>query len=337
MKAARLVRESGLDDLSDEQRTRCADALIGLSGFAAEQALGLSVKKSGIDLLSLWMRKRQQVSETEGLGFYGGSERFTDIGGVQQAKELFGKVLAGKRKPGCIVFIDEIEKALAGATVGTGDTSGASQSILAYLLTYMQDNNATGSIFIGPPGAAKSAMAKAIGNEGGVPTIILDLGGIKGSLVGETERKMREALAVVTAVSDGRPMFIATCNSIAQLPPELRRRFTLGTLFFDLPTADERALIWPIYLKKYDLPKQKLPEAEKWTGAEIKQCCDLADRLGCTLIEAAKFVVPVAVAAREVIERLQSEASGRYLNAGASGLYTKVVIQASGRKVTKED
>jgi hypothetical protein len=27
-------------------------------------------------------------------------------------------------------------------------------------------------------------------------------------------------------------LFIATSNSIASLPPELRRRFTLGTFFF---------------------------------------------------------------------------------------------------------
>ena len=32
-------------------------------------------------------------------------------------------------------------------------------------------------------------------------------------------------------------------TSIASLPPELRRRFTLGTFFFDLPAADEAASV----------------------------------------------------------------------------------------------
>ncbi len=313
-------------DLADKS----ADALIGLSGFAAEQALALSLSKSGIDLASLWNRKRQQVAQTQGLSIYSGNEKFSDLGGLGQAKDLFGRVIAGKRKPGAIVFIDEIEKSMAGSA---GDSSGVSQSMLGYLLSYMQDSAATGSIFIGPPGAAKSALAKAVGAEAEIPTIQLDLGGLKGSLVGESETRMREALAVVSAVSAGRPLFLATCNSIGSLPPELRRRFTLGTLFFDLPTEEERAAIWPIYMAKYKLERQPLPQAEGWTGAEIRQCADLADRLGCTLIEAARFVVPVAKSAAEAIYRLRTEASGRYLSAGGAGLYNMPTSAKLARKV----
>ncbi len=294
------------------------DALVGLSSFAAEQALALSLCKTGIDIDLLWARKRQQISETPGLSVYSGNETFEDLGGLDQAKQLFTSLMKGKRKPGAVIFIDEIEKSLSGTT---GDTSGVSQSMLAYLLSYMQDNNATGSIFVGPPGAAKSAFAKALGNEGGMPTVTLDLGGIKGSLVGESEGRMRTALSVITAISGGRPFFVATCNAISVLPPELRRRFTIGTMFFDLPSKTERDTIWPIYLKKYKLEKQKLPNCEGWTGAEIRQCADMADRMGVSLVEAAKFVVPVSVSARERIINLRQEASGRYLSAAEPGIY----------------
>jgi SpoVK/Ycf46/Vps4 family AAA+-type ATPase len=206
---------------------------------------------------------------------------------------------------------------------GSGtDSSGVSQSILGYLLSYMQDNNATGSILIGPGGSGKSTFAKAVGSEAEIPTIQLDLGGIKGSLVGESEGRMRAALAVITAVSASRPLFMATCNSIGTLPPELRRRFSLGTLFFDLPTEDERAKIWPMYLKKFDLDrKQKLPATEGWTGAEIRACADLADRRSCSLAEAARFIVPISVSASEVINRLRTESSGRYMSATSPGIY----------------
>ena len=328
--AGKLCNDAKVPAPSADLADKCADALVGLSGFAAEQALALSMSKTGIDLASLWERKRQQVSQTQGLSIYSGGERFSDLGGLEQAKSLFGQVIAGKRKPGAIVFIDEIEKSLAGSA---GDSSGVSQSMLGYLLSYMQDQGATGSIFIGPPGAAKSALAKAVGTEADIPTIQLDLGGLKGSLVGESETRMREALAVVTAVSAGRPLFLATCNSIGNLPPELRRRFTLGTLFFDLPSAEERAAIWPIYIRKYGLPEQPLPAADNWTGAEIRQCADLADRLGCTLIEAARFVVPVAKSASEQIDKLRTEASGRYLSAGGDGLYVKPTSASKARKV----
>ncbi len=132
------------------------------------------------------------------------------------------------------------------------------------MLTWMQDNEADGLIFIGPPGAAKSAVAKATGNTAGIPTIAFDLGAMQSSLVGGSGERLRSALKVVDAVSQGRALFIATCNSIASLPPELRRRFTLGTFFFDLPSADEREAIWRIYEKKYDVSGER-PEDEGWT------------------------------------------------------------------------
>ncbi len=317
--AKRLCADADVKAPLADVKEAVGDALLGLSAFASEQALALSLTKEGIDVSSLRERKRQQISETPGLSVYAGSESFDDLGGLSQAKTLFTSLLTGKRKPGAIVFIDEIEKSLGGTS---GDTSGVSQSMLGYLLSYMQDNQATGSIFVGPPGAAKSAFAKAMGNEADIPTVSLDLGGIKGSLVGESEGRMRTALSVVSAISGNRPFFVATCNAISVLPPELRRRFTVGTMFFDLPTAEERKAIWAIYGVKYKLTnQQEIPTSDGWTGAEIRQCADMADRLGVTLQEAARFVVPVSVSARETISRLRQEASGRYLSASTDGVY----------------
>src|SRR5581483_5290564 len=104
------------------------------------------------------------------------------------------------------------------------------------------------------------------------------LGAMKGSLVGQSEQNLRAALKVITSVSNGRSLWIATCNGISDLPPELRRRFTLGTFFFDLPDADERKAIWRIYLDKYDRIAAEAAKVKDdgWTGAEIKQCCDIA-------------------------------------------------------------
>jgi hypothetical protein len=89
----------------------------------------------------------------------------------------------------------------------------------------------------------KSAVAKAIGNAAGNPTIAFDLDAVRSSLVGASGDRLRTALKVVDAVSPGRVVFIATCNSITILPPELRRGITLGTCFFDLPPVEERAPI----------------------------------------------------------------------------------------------
>src|SRR5207247_2098718 len=159
-----------------------------------------------------------------------GGETFSDIGGVDNAKTFLARLVHGKEPPRAIVFIDEIEKALAGSS---GDSSGVSQSFLGTLLSWMQDKEAQGCLFLGPPGAAKSAVAKAVGNTVGIPTISFDLSGMKASLVGESEARLRIALDVVEAVSQGRALFVATCNSLAALAPEIRRRFKEVTMFFD--------------------------------------------------------------------------------------------------------
>ena len=111
----------------------------------------------------------------------------------------------------------------------------------------------------------------------GIPTVAFDLSAMQSSLVGGSGERLRAALQVVDAISQGKSLWIATCNSITSLPPELRRRFTLGTFFFDLPSAEEREAIWKIYLAKWNLEGER-PNDEGWTGAEIRECCRKAWR-----------------------------------------------------------
>ena len=333
----RIIRETcaaaQLPDPDEQLVTKAVDALSGLASFPAEQAAAMSLTRDGLVLEDLWERKRRMIEQTPGLSVWRGGETFADIGGVQNAKTFLTRVLRGNDPPRAVVFIDEIEKALG----GQGDTSGVSQSLLGTLLTWMQDNRATGMLAIGPPGSAKSMLAKAAGAEAGIPTIAFDLTGMKASLVGESEQRLRNALKVVTAVSQGRSLFIATCNSLAVLPPELRRRFTFGTFFFDLPTAEERKLIWDLYLGKYALPQEPLPPDDGWTGAEIRQACELAWRLGCTLVEASAYIVPVARSASEQIARLRNEANGRFISASHPGVYTASRPESAGRAITLEE
>ena len=329
-----ITADAGLPAQSEETVNKASDALLGLSAFAAEQCLAMGITKAGIDLVGLWERKRKMIEQTPGLKVWRGGETFADIGGCSNVKEFMRDIARGKRAPRAIAFVDEIEKSIS----GVGDTSGVSQDQLGALLTFMQDKAAAGVIFIGPPGAAKSAIAKATGNETNIPTIQVDLGAMKGSLVGQSEQQLRQALDVIDAVSQGQTLFIATCNSFGNLPPELKRRFTLGTFFFDLPSTEERATIWSLYQTRYSLGSQALPSDSGWTGAEIKQCCDVAYRLGRSLVEAAKFVVPVAVSAADKIDALRKQASGKFIDASRSGIYQHTPpapAQATGRKFTE--
>ena len=329
-----LVKDTDLI-IDDQTIDKAVDAVCGLSGFAAEQSVALSISKSGIDLDGLWDRKRVQIEQTPGLSVWRGGDTFSDIGGCQQAKEFFTRLINGKRPPRAIVFLDEIEKQMAG---NAGDLSGTSQAQFGKWLTHMQDTNAVGAMFIGPPGAAKSALAKAIGGEAGIPTIQWDMGDSKGGIVGETEAKTAATLATIEAVAQGRALWICTCNSIGVLPPELRRRFTLGTFFFDLPTAEERSGIWRIWLEKYGLKAtQTIPQDEGWTGAEIRQCADKADRLSISLVDAATYVIPVSVSASESIETLRKSASGKYLSASYPGVYRYTMQSAIPQQARRMD
>src|SRR5213596_1956358 len=291
--------------------SRPVDALIGLAAFPAEQVLAMSLSKNGLDLDRLWERKCQAVEHTPGLAIWRGGETFDQIGGCDNIKRFLTAVLHGREAPRVIVFIDEIEKAFAGT--GT-DLSGVKTEMTGTILTYMQDREADGCVFIGPPGGAKSATAKATGGTAGIPTIAFDLAAMESSLVGASTERLRTALKIIDAVSQGRMLFIATCNSIASLPPELRRRFTLGTFFFDLPTAEERETIWRIYLNKYGVSGE-LPDDDGWTGAEIKECCRKAYRLRMSLVEAVRYIVPVSRSAGEQIKALRQMASGKFLSA----------------------
>ena len=325
-----IVRECDMSRgdalLVDEDLRKSVEAARGLNAFAAEQAVAMALRKEGIDLDHLWESKRKQIELTKGLSVWRGSESFADIGGLEFIKGFLGRITTGKRPPNAVVWIDEIEKMVAGSSGTSGDSSGVSQGILGAMLTAMQDQQARGVILLGPPGAGKSLVAKAVGKEAGVPTIAWDSNAMKGSLVGSSEAAVRTALKVISAVSSDNALWVATCNSIQGIPTALRRRFSFGTYYFDLPTAEEKKVIWSYYIGKFGLSKKQVavrPDDASWTGAEIKTCCDLAWNLDCSIAEAARYFVPVAVAAPKELEDLRQEAEGRYLSASTGSVYSR--------------
>jgi hypothetical protein len=316
---------AGLKSPDVKTSTRVVDALRGLAQFPAEQVVSMSLHQVskdyplGIDLDAVWERKRRMIENAKGMSVWRGLEKFADIGGVENAKKFFSGIINGEESPRVFVFLDEIEKAMAGAG---GDNTGVTQDMLGTLLSYMEDNGVIGSIFLGPPGAAKSMFAKACGNEAGVPTIGFDIGGMKASLVGQSEQQMRNNLKVVSAVGGGKAFFIATCNSIAILPPELQRRFTAGTFFFDLPTVEERAIIWQLYLKKYGVKDDAASvDATDWTGAEIRNCVRMARMMRVSLKDAASYIVPVARSMGDRLLKLRDDAHGKYIDASKIGCF----------------
>lgn len=139
-----------------------------------------------------------------------------------------------------------------------------------------------GVLLTGVPGCGKSLIARAIAGTWGMALAALDAGRLHGSLVGESESRLRQALAAAEAMTpvvlwideiekafadgeqnDGgvsqrvmgvllrwlqeRPdgvFVVATSNDVTSLPPEVTRRGRFDELFFvDLPDPLERQAI----------------------------------------------------------------------------------------------
>jgi SpoVK/Ycf46/Vps4 family AAA+-type ATPase len=200
--------------------------------------------------------------------------------------------------------------------------SGVKTAMTGSILQWTQDTNQRGIIELGLPGVGKSEIAKAIGNMYGKPVIAFNISDMESGIIGSSNENLRQAQAIVDAVSDKKVFSIATCNKIDSLPPELRRRFAEAIFFFDAPTQTERASIWQVYREKYNISvSEALPNDEGWTGAEIKECVLKAYRLGITLIEASEYIIPVTVSSADTIDTLRRSSSGKYLSASNPGIY----------------
>ncbi len=141
------------------------DAAMGLTRLEAENAFGLSlVRDSVIQPESVWELKASMLKKSGLLQLYKSSDDFTSLGGLDSLKAFC------KRS----------------------------------LLQHGRDNplkRARGVLLLGVPGTGKSAFAKALGKETGRPTLILDIGALMGSLVGQTEQNVRRALQIADAMA----------------------------------------------------------------------------------------------------------------------------------------
>jgi hypothetical protein len=139
------------------------DAAAGLTRMEAENAFSLSlVRHNRLAPDVLWEIKSGMLKKSGLLTLHRGGESFAELGGLDALKTFCTRALRPGRNTGV---------------------------------------RARGVLLLGPPGSGKSAFCKALGAETGRPTLILDVGSLLGSLVGQSEANVRQALRLVDAMS----------------------------------------------------------------------------------------------------------------------------------------
>lgn len=153
-----------------------------------------------------------------------------------------------------------------------------------------QRDRPRGVLLLGVQGGGKSLAARAIAGSWNLPLLQIQAGALYNKYIGETERNLREALALADAMSpcavwideiekgfatddnDGTSkrvlgslltwmaenknavFLIATANDVTRLPPELMRKGRIDEIFFvDLPSVAAREQIFTIHLRKRDI------------------------------------------------------------------------------------
>ena len=329
------VAEVGLPEPAAADVERAVLATRGLAAFAAEQVVALSLGRDSLDVEALWERKKATIDQVPGLSVLRGGETYDDVLDLDGVVEFCRRVQAGPDAPAVIVQLEEFEKAMAGSQTEGGDNTGISQDRLAVILDAMEENDWTGLIAYGVPGAGKSLLIKAFANSAGALPVKLDLGAVLDKHVGVSEARIRRVMQTLMAAGGrSRVLFAASCNKIVTLPPELKRRFRMVVWFFDLPSAEGLARMWALQLRKHGLPADApLPECRDWTGADVRNACDIARRLRVTPREAARYVVPVSKSDPAAVAQARQLAEGRLLSAAHGGVYVAPIRENGGRGV----
>lgn len=314
-----------------ESREKAVIRLAGLSAFAAQQATSMSARFNKYDLEDLWSRKIKQIEQTPGLSVDKGGQTFDAIGGLSQAVKFGRMIFEGDEPPALVVRVEEIEKVMAGAG---GDMSGTSQDALQVVLNAIQDYRWTGLVAFGPPGSGKSEYSKSMAATFGTMSLALDLNACKGSLVGQSEQQVREAIKTIYAVGGNRVFLVATCNKLDTIPPELQARFGCGIWMFDAPTPNEQQAIWKIKLAQYGLsPKAKQPTDNKLVGRDIDNCCRMAKRLKKSPADAFEFINPLHLSNPKAIAKARETAVGKFLAASYPGPYQEPAAAEGSRAI----
>jgi len=258
--AQSLATEAGELPEGDDLGT-VLDAASGLTRYEAEAAFSLSLVREGaIRPQSIWELKSQMLKKSGLLTLHRGTDDFSGLGGLSALKAFTKRALLHPSRGNPL-------------------------------------KRPRGVLLLSPPGCGKSQFCKSLGKEVGRPVLVLDVGSLMGSLVGQSEERTRQALRVIDAMAPCVAMIdevekafaglngngdsgvasrmfgtflswlndhesdvfvVCTANDVSKLPPEFGRSERFdGVFFLDLPSRKEKDAIWNIYLDLFEIDRDQ--------------------------------------------------------------------------------
>ena len=147
-----------------DELERVLDSAAGLTRFEGEGGFSLSLVREGrLCPQVIWDLKCQSLKKSGLLTLHRGSESFEQLGGLDAMKGFCIRIMQRQSEANPL-------------------------------------KRPRGVLLLSPPGCGKSHFAKALGNATGRPTLILDIGALMGSLVGQSEANIRQALKIADAM-----------------------------------------------------------------------------------------------------------------------------------------
>jgi len=280
-----IIESAELKPLSDAGRESALAAASGLTTIEAENAFALSVAETRAIMPSVVAREKAQAVKKSGLlEIIDSTESLDDIGGLDQLKRWLVTRRDAFTERARQYGLPLPKGLLILGLPGTGKslTAKATASVFGAPLLRFDAGRLFASLVGQSEGNLRSALQTA---EAIAPAVLwideIEKGfaGTKSSGASDGGTSARVFGTFLNWMQEkSAPVFVvATANDVSQLPPELLRKGRFDELFFvDLPTAEERQIIWTLQITRHarnprDFDVLQLAKAtDGFTGAEIE-------------------------------------------------------------------
>jgi adenylate kinase family enzyme len=329
-------------ELDDVGRERLLQAALGLTLGEAENVFAKIIVKdsclSGDDVNDVFAEKQQIIRKNGLLEYYATQESFANVGGMSVLKDWLEKRAQAFSEQARAFGLPVPKGILLLGIQGCGKSLCAKAVSSQWQMPLLRFD--MGRMFGSLVGSSEENVRRAIAVAESVAPAILwvdeidkAFAGSQGSGMTDGGTTARVFGTFLTWLSEKTaPVFVvATANDISQMPPELLRKGRLDEIFFvDLPSAEERADIFRIHIRRrgrkaedFDIP-MLVELAKDFSGAEIEEAIISAlydafyqkkDLSTEHLVESIQQTVPLCKTMDEQISRIRSWAQGRARNA----------------------